>query len=526
MAAATHSVTLDGLAGRPIEVEVDISGGLPATVLVGLVDTMVNEARDRCRSAVSNSGTTWPDQRVTINLAPSTLPKSGSHYDLAIALGVFAAKSLVPPERLVGVAFLGELALDGRLRAIRGVLPATLAAAEAGFDRVFVPEVNVPEAELVPDIQVVGVRSLRQTVALLTGQPEPDDPPVPPLDEAPALSWTSADRLAHLDLADISGQEDARMALLVAAAGGHHLLMTGPPGIGKTMLAQRLPGLLPDLTREQSLSVSAVHSVAGVLPSDAPLLTRPPFLDPHHTASAVSIVGGGSKAIRPGALSLAHHGVLFLDEAPEFASNVLEALRQPLESGQVVVSRAAMTAAYPARFQLVLAANPCPCGLSSAVSNQCRCTPLMTRRYADRLSGPIRDRIDIHRSLTAMTRPELMLAMTGARSTHELAQLVLAARDRQLGRLAGTPWRLNSEVPGVELRKRWPVRDDGRALVDHELRTHKLNARSADRILRLSWTIADLHGHPAPMGDDVAAALSLRRGTALGGLLRAMVQAS
>lgn len=215
-----------------------------------------------------------------------------------------------------------------------------------------------------------------------------------------------------------------------------------------------------------------------------------------------------------------------VDEAPEFASNVLEALRQPLESGQVVVSRAAMTAAYPARFQLVLAANPCPCGLSSAVSNQCRCTPLMTRRYADRLSGPIRDRIDIHRSLTAMTRPELMLAMTGARSTHELAQLVLAARDRQLARLSGTPWRLNSEVPGVELRKRWPVRDDGRQLVDHELRTHKLNARSADRILRLSWTIADLHGHEVPEGDDVAAALSMRRGTALGGLLRDMVQAS
>ncbi|WP_153933741.1 YifB family Mg chelatase-like AAA ATPase [Aeromicrobium sp. S22] len=526
MAAATHSVTLDGLSGRPIEVEVDIGGGLPTTVLVGLADTMVNEARDRCRSAVSNSGTTWPDQRVTINLAPSTLPKTGSHYDLAIALAVFAAKSLVPADRLSGSVFLGELALDGRLRAIRGVLPATLAAAEAGYERVFVPEVNVPEAELVPGIDVVGVRSLRQAVALLTGEQQPDDPPVPPLDDTPSISWTSADRLAHLDLADISGQEDSRMALLVAAAGGHHLLMTGPPGIGKTMLAQRLPGLLPDLTREQSLAVSAVHSVAGVLPSDAPLLTRPPFLDPHHTASAVSIVGGGSRVIRPGALSLAHHGVLFLDEAPEFASNVLEALRQPLESGRVVVSRAAMTAAYPARFQLVLAANPCPCGLSSAVADQCRCTPLMRRRYADRLSGPIRDRIDIHRSLTSLTRPDVVSALGGARSTRDLAAVVLEARDRQGSRLRETPWRLNSEVPGVELRKSWPVSDQGRVLMDQQLRTNKLNARSADRILRLAWSVADLNGHDVPRGDDVESALSLRRGTALGGSLRDLVQVS
>ncbi|MGA8988228.1 YifB family Mg chelatase-like AAA ATPase [Aeromicrobium sp.] len=526
MAAATHSVTLDGLSGRPIEVEVDISGGLPATVLVGLADTMVNEARDRCRSAVSNSGTTWPDQRVTINLAPSTLPKSGSHYDLAIALAVFAAKSLVPTEGLADAVFLGELALDGRLRAIRGVLPATLAAVEAGFDRIFVPEVNAPEAELVGGASVIGVRSLRQTVALLTGGDEPDDPPVPPLDQTPSTSWTSADRLGHLDLADIAGQEDSRMALVVAAAGGHHLLMTGPPGIGKTMLAQRLPGLLPDLTHEQALAVSAVHSVAGVLPSDAPLLHRPPFLDPHHTASAVAIVGGGSRVVRPGALSLAHHGVLFLDEAPEFASNVLEALRQPLESGHVVVSRAAMTAAYPAQFQLVLAANPCPCGLSSAVSDQCRCTPLMRRRYADRLSGPIRDRIDIHRSLSPLSRPELVEVLSGGRSTAALAVDVAEARERQRHRLQATSWRLNSEIPGVELRKRWPISDQGRLLVDQQLRSAKLNPRSADRILRLCWTIADLHGHAVPTGDDVDTALSLRRGTPLGSALRDLVQAS
>jgi magnesium chelatase family protein len=524
--AGTHSIALDGLVGRPIEVEVDVSSGMPGTVLVGLADTVVNEARDRVRSAVVNSGTNWPDQRVTINLAPSNVPKSGPHFDLAIAVGVFGAKGLVPVEDLSRSVLLGELALDGRLRPVRGVLPATLAAVDAGFERIFVPESNAAEATLVPGIDVCGLRSLGHLVAILTGAPEPDDPPVPPLDDGTSHEARLVDLRADLDLTDVAGQEDARVALLVGAAGGHHLAMTGPPGVGKTMLAQRLPGLLPDLGMEAALETTAVHSLAGTLPTGQPLLMRPPFVEPHHSASSVAIIGGGSRLIRPGCMSLAHRGVLFLDEAPEFASNVLEALRQPLESGHIVVSRANQTAVFPARFQLVLASNPCPCGQSGSVSDQCQCTPMMRRRYRDRISGPIRDRIDIHRTLNTPTRPELARAVGRSRPSAQLADLVAAARERQARRLSATPWRLNCELPGAVLRKEFPLPDGARALLESQIRGQKLSARSADRVGGLAWSVADLHGHEQPDVDDVAVALALRQDLALGSAMREHVAAS
>lgn len=447
------------------------------------------------------------------------------HYDLAMGLGVFAAKAVVPADLLARSVFLGELALDGRLRAVRGVLPATLAAAEAGFERVFVPESNVAEAALVPAVDVVGVRSLRQVVAMLRGEEEPDDPPVPPLNEGADTGWAGLGP-TDLDLADVVGQEDACLATVIAASGGHHLLLTGPPGVGKTMLAQRLPALLPDLEPQDSLEVSALHSLAGVLPADLPMLVRPPFLEPHHTASAVSVVGGGSRIVKPGAMSLAHHGVLFLDEAPEFAINVLEALRQPLESGQVVVSRASQTATFPARFQLVLAANPCPCGHSGSVMQRCECSAPMRRRYADRLSGPIRDRIDIHRTLVEPSRREVADGLGSRPVMADLVGRVGDARTRQRLRLAGTPWRVNAAVPGVELRKRWPSEEAGMRLLERQVRGHKISPRSADRVLRLAWSVADLCDHDRPTIDDVQTALDLRRGSPIGGDVVRLLEAA
>lgn len=505
----TWSVSLTGVHGEVIEVEATIESGLPRVTLVGLPDAAVSEARDRCRAAVVNSEREWPNRKLTIGLYPANKPKTGTMHDLAIAMAVLAADEEVPASGIERAVLLGELSLDGRLRPLPGILPATMAAAENGFRTVMVPSANAAEASVVKGVEVRAVRSLRHAIALLKGLPVPMEKEVPyrPVSTA---AWATARRVDDLDLNEVLGQVEARHSLEVAAAGGHHLFLEGPPGAGKTMLAERLPGLLPDLSLADALEVSAIHSVAGVLDSGAPLSRRPPFLDPHHTASPTAIVGGGGRVLRPGAMSLAHRGVLFLDEAPEFSVRTLEAMRQPLESGEVTICRAENSTSFPARFQLVLAANPCPCGFDWGRRSRCECPPAARLRYRSRISGPVRDRIDIYRSVNPPSRQHLRDDLAHVERTAVVAARVLVARERQRLRYRGTRWTRNADVPGSQLRKLWPVRNRAARALDDKLADGRISARGADRVLRLAWTLADLGGRPAPDDVDVEMALSLR----------------
>jgi magnesium chelatase family protein len=512
--ARTRAVALFGVDGHIVGVEAAITSGVPGLHLVGLPDTALSEARDRVRAAILNSGESWPNRHVTVSLFPASLPKRGSGFDLAIAVSILGANEALPADACAGMVLIGELGLDGRIRPVPGVLPAVLAAAEGGVEAVTVAKDNISEASLVPGVKVVGVGSLRALLAHLRDLPppdEPDDEDTESAGRADGLAARSRARRGDLDLADVRGQAEARKVLEISAAGGHHACFTGPPGCGKTMLAERLPTLLPDLDHGAALEVTAIHSVAGTLPSGQPLITRPPFQAPHHTASRAALVGGGSnRLIRPGAASLAHRGILFLDESPEFAGGVLDALRQPLEEGEVVIARSGATARFPARFTLLLAANPCPC--AAAKARDCGCAPAVRRRYLARLSGPLLDRVDLKARLREVTRADLRYDLELAESSKVVAERVQMARDRTRRRLADTPWRTNAEIPGRELRRRFAPPQRALATLDKPLADGRLSARGLDRVVRVAWTLADLGGKDTPTTHEINAALALWEG--------------
>lgn len=500
------SVALIGVSGQLISIEADVGAGLPGFSLLGLPDAALSESRDRVRAAVTNSGEQWPRQKVTVSMSPADLHKRGSHFDLALAAIVLAADNKVPAEELTDRVLLGELGLDGGLRQVRGVLPAVTAAARAGIKRVVVPEPNAAEAALVEGVEVLGVRSLAQLLAVLRGDPVPWAPPVSCVENP-----TTSVELDRPDLVDVRGHGEARRALEVAAAGGHHVFLHGAPGAGKTMLAARMPGLLPRLEGARALEVTELHSIAGLLPPGIPLVTEPPYAQPHHSASLAAMVGGGgAKDIRPGAASIAHHGTLFIDEANEFRGGVLDGLRQPLESGEVVLSRSGVTARFPAQFLLVMAANPCPCGAPKG-PHSCTCTSDVRRRFLSRISRPLLDRIDIQVMVDRPSRHELLHAPDGETSA-VVAERVLLARERAAHRLRNTPWSLNAQVSIRALRLHFQPEPASMQLVESALDRGSLSARGMAKVLRVAWSMADLAGLDRPGLDEVGMALAFRAG--------------
>jgi magnesium chelatase family protein len=501
MLALAFSAGMLGIEGYVVRVEADSSPGSPGCSIIGLPDRALNESKGRVRSAVFNSGFRYPAGNVLVNLSPAHVRKEGASFDLAMALALMAIDEQVPRDALQQFVLVGELALDGALRPVRGTLPMVLGARAAGFTTLILPKGNAQEAALVDGMEIYAVEWLQEAVAVVLGNGAMHRHRTSP-------SSTQETQAAHADLKDVRGQLGPRRALEIAAAGAHNLLFVGPPGCGKTMLAQRLPSILPPMTIDEALEVTKIYSVAGVLPAGAGIVRARPFRSPHHTISHVALAGGGALA-KPGEISLAHHGVLFLDELAEFSRSAIETLRQPLEEASVTIARAAGTFTYPARFALVASMNPCPCGQRGARERECRCDDAAVARYVSKLSGPLLDRIDVQIDVAPVPFDDLVQRKEGEASA-TIRERVVAARKRQSRRFSGTPLAANAQIPASEIRRYCPLDEAALALLATASAKRRFSARAVDRIVRVARTIADLAGSNDIAPEHVAEAINYR----------------